>query len=186
MKYSKKQCGALSFGQLMLVVLALGSIAVAALMYMLYATLTATPQNTAKQYEERQKEITTQIMTPGGNGKITISSPETASEPQNLPNTQTNPTAESVIHTGEPPVVYPSEPSKNNTVTQKTLEQLLPMPPETPTGLPGKELKPIPHNQAEIPLQPTNIPPLESATAPVPVKKPAPKRNNDQALDDLF
>lgn len=65
MSHKQHQLGKITFGNILLVILVLGTLVVGGLMYKLYQALTETPERTAN-WQQQQQQQPIEVMSPDG------------------------------------------------------------------------------------------------------------------------
>ncbi|XXQ67429.1 hypothetical protein ACKLNO_07285 [Neisseriaceae bacterium B1] len=182
-KVENKKRG-LTFGNILLTLLVIGTFAVMGLMAKLYIELTKTPEKTAQMHEEQQKqqvEVMSPNAQPGDKPVYRDANAQAASKPMTQPALQqTMQTAaasqvvpeseikEAALNSGAVPIKKPAAPVKKVNKTEVAAE---------------KPLKPINEVSGEVQLRPTNVPTRAAAPAELGERplKPQPARNTEKS-----
>lgn len=194
MTQAEKNAGKFTFGNILLVLLVIGTFVVGGLMYKLYQQLTETPEKTANWHEQQKQQQQVEVISPNGKPDERVYRPAGASAAQTEPTTPTQ--------TAKQPHEYPvSEPDPVNSdaltggttpaprknATKKTTAQ--------PNNESERTLKPEPSQSnslpGEVPLRPTNAPNKQPSEVKERPLKPQPsgsgqKSKSSDAIDELF
>lgn len=197
----------ITFGNIMVTLLVLGTFTVIGLLGKLYIELTKTPDNTAARQQQQQQQQQTQLISPDAKKK-----PEYNNDNQNASAAvaTNNPRVQAAQPTTVSSMAMASEPSNINTMPLTTSANKKPQTPKKVTTPSRDENTQANGNlSGEVPLQPTNAPaprannsnsgerklvpvasgnnnPSERVLQPQPAPRSAPQKNHDDPTDALF
>lgn len=189
----EKNAGKITFGNILLTLLVLGTFIVGGLMYKLYQELTETPEKTAN-WHQNQQQLPVEVMSPNaapGSERVYRPAGASAPAPAAVPAAQTAaapaPTAASAaapvnpnaLTSGEAAPRKPAAP-KRNAAAETSVKAQSSNAAETPSD-------------GGVPLHPINVPTPQAAPKPVeqlkerPLKpRPAEGQKSNDAIEELF
>lgn len=193
MTQAEKNTGKVTFGNILLVLLVIGTFIVGGLMYKLYQQLTETPEKTAN-WHEQQKTQQIEMMSPNGKPSDSTYRPAGTSTPAVQPAQTQAPTPEP--QASEPAAVNNEALTAGGTPAAARSKQPVTTPKKTNAQANGeteRALKPVPQSDnslpGEVPLRPTNVAPKQPAEPkerPLKPQSPANQKSNGDEIGELF
>lgn len=188
----EKNAGKITFGNILLTLLVLGTFIVGGLMYKLYQELTETPEKTAN-WHQNQQQLPVEVMSPNAApGSERVYRPAGASAPAAVPTTaQTVPAhtpfaAASATATVNPNALTAGEAAPRKPASKRNAAA------ETSAKAQNSNAAEAP-SDGGVPLHPINVPTPQAAPKPVeqlkerPLKpRPAEGQKSNDAIEELF